>query len=176
MFFLYDLHFEWHLRLINDLVHVRSQALICKGCRSRRNASFRLWRDFILPWSWILVLFSLESFDGVSGPINDMHALMMYQIRTALNIVTTWPVFLLDNRAIDHNRVIHFSILRIGENDPHEIFIDTYGVYFPLVVGHLKHSHFLLTAVHRLLETLLMVVGLVLPRLVLFCECNLHAD
>lgn len=176
MFFLYDLHFEWHFCLVNDLIHVRSQALICESCRSRRNASFRLWSDFILPWSWIFVLISFESFDGISGPVNDMHALMMDQLRTALDIVAAWPIFFLDNRTINHNRVIHFSILRVGENDPYEIFVNADWVYFPLFVGHLQHPHFLLAAVHRLLETILLVVGFVLPRLILFSECNLHAD
>lgn len=128
-----------------------------------------------MPWSWILILLSFEPLDGVSGPVNDMHALVMDQICTVLNIVAAWPILFFDDRAIDHDRVIHFGILRVGENDPYKIFVYSYGVYFPLIVGHLQHSHFLLVSAHRLLETLLMTVGPVLPWLILLSEGNLHA-
>ena len=176
MLFLDDLHLERHFGLVNDLVHIRSESLIGEGGRSRRDASLRLRRDLVLPWSWILVLFCFESLDGVSGPVNHMHTLMVHQICAALDVVAAWPIFLLNDGAIDHYRVIHLRILRVGENDPHEIFVDPDGVYLPLVVGHLQLAHLSLAAVHRLFETLLVTAGFVLPRLVLFGEGHLHAD
>lgn len=79
-----------------------------------------------MPWSWILVLFSFEPLDGVSGPINDIHALMMDYICAALYVITSRTVFLLDDGTIYHDRVVHLCILRVGENDPYEFFIYSY--------------------------------------------------